>query len=360
MKKDLTLNLFAKVLGFVFGILLIDGLIRTDTFIAKLNFIISIYFLMRTIDFSQSYLRRLANASAIELDLVGRLVLYLLQIIVIIIFCFCYHLSYIETLLLSMCSISYCELTIKANRAQLSYLYSIVHPLSGLILIFIANALSINEPTLLYLSLTLTLQVLFLLTLNKRQGANREYKSLINLYERQHVFQFAAVVLYMCHAELSQILMYGMGDLSDYTFLSAVKRIELLILGFSSILVNILWNRYTNTISRYDRILINEKIYIVLLAILIIIYCTNSLQLDYIFLVVGIGAIVNLWFYFASQIMLRLGSAYLLFKLSLLEACTTLFVLLITADLFWYFSSILSIAMFKVIWLRRDLNAFLY
>ena len=294
MRKDLILNLFAKALGFAFGILLIDGLIRTDTFIAKLNFIISIYFLMRTIDFSQSYLRRLANANAIELNLVGSLILYFHQIIVIIIFCFFYHLSYIETLLLSLCSISYCELTIKANRAQLYYI-SIVHPLAGLTLIFTANALSTNGLSLLYLSLTpITSRIS--VDVKQTTRANREYNSLKNLYTRQHAFQFAAVVLYMCHAELSQVLMYGIGDLEDYTLLSAVKRIELLILGFSSILVNILWNRYTNTISRYDHILINEKFYIVLLAILLIIYHTKSLQLEYIFLVAGTGAIVNLCF----------------------------------------------------------------
>ena len=358
MKKDLIFNLFAKALGFAFGILLIDGLIRTDTFIAKLNLIISIFFLMRTIDFSQSYLRRLVNASAIELNFVGILILYTLQIIFIVLFCLFYRFSYIETLLLSMCSISYCELTIKANRAQLSYLYNIVHPVVGLILIFTANAFSINEPTVLYLTLTITLQVVLLLRLNQRQGANHEHKSLKNLYTRQHVFQFAAVVLYMCHAELSQILMYGIGDLSDYTFLSAVKRIELLILGFSSILVNILWNRYANSISRYDQILINEKYYIVLLITIFFMQFSDLLRLDYIVLIVIVGAIVNLWFYFVSQIVLRHGTADLLFKISLFETVATLFALLTTEDLLWYFSSVLIVALLSSY--PGKLNAFLY
>ena len=350
MKKDLIVNFALKAVGFVFSSLLIFGLVQHSEDLISLNLIISFFFLLRSLDFSLSYLRRLINSDKLDTRFIDNFFIYVVQSTVIFGFCHFFDVQTPSTVLLIICCATYSELSVLGNRNQATYIYNGVHPFCGIFaytIHFIGFEIPIEN---CYLLLTTLVQLSLIIWLRNKEAQNYKITTIRNTYHRRHSFQFLAILLFMCHSELSQILIYKIGSLGDYTFLSIVKRGEMILFGLMAIVVNVIWNKYGSKISWLDTKTISVEIYIICFAMIILLYVLANFfyKLEFIYLIIILTIVLNIWYYFYSQIFLRIGNSLFTLKVGIFETTVTLAALMLASDLEIYFYACFLVSVLKI------------
>lgn len=351
MKKDLTLNIILKAVGFSFSSVLIYGLFWSSEDLISLNLIISFFFLLRTLDFSLTYLRRLINSDHKDTNCISNITIYFLQTLVIITFCKYFEVDLLNTMLLVVCCVTYCELAVLGNRNQATYIFNCVHPICGILsflLLRLGFEVSIETS---YLFLSCSVQIFLMFWLKRKEVQTYDIETIGAVYSGKHLFQFFAVILFVCHSELSQILTYNIGTLDDYAFLSVVKRGEAILFGLISILTNIIWNKYGGTLTRFDEMTVNKKVYFSFYGVAVGLYFGfNSFQeLNFVYLIIIMTVMSNIWYFFYSQIFLRLGKSLFTLKVGLFETVVSLSTLIIFGDLEIYFVAVFIVSGLKII-----------
>lgn len=362
---DFIINIGIKFFSLIIQFISIFLLFKSNAFMTELSYIIVILLLLRSLDFGIQYLRRINAELNICLFSNQLLIIYIFSFLLNICICLYFEMSVPVIFFLCISVPLYHEFYYHANLVQKTFLYNLVQPLAIFICLilyyFEIKLLSIFDtfPSFYPLTYLVLLNVFLLIgLLICRKKIEMRTCKILQLYNSNIIYYALSSLMYNLSLYLSQLLVFDLMSAEDFRNLNIFRRIENVLLSFSHIVSNILWNENNSMISAIDLFFVNLRLYIFIVTFVTsCVYLLNTLyDINLIYLFYAPLALMSVFTYFMSQVLLRRSSNQILFLFSVIEVLISLGAIFYVSSLKDFLYVLLFLQLAKILTYQKTLR----
>ena len=358
MLKEFIFSVFIKGISFYLGLVLALKLDSGHSQqLLQLVYIIGILNLAKIFDLSIPYLLRIKyieNITILSRDFIS---VTLLTYSAMFVICLIAVKNTYISLFIVIYAFIFSRLSYYYNVKAKSYALNIPQILSLGVCLSILDVLGLNI-MLVYVLLSIIFSVALYLIIDKDEFLNFTQVGFKNLIDKNYIYNVATMIVFILYAEFAAVILYGHISPEDYAEINKFTKVQLTLVGASTILTSVLWNKFHTRISKYDKWSISSISVVLVLCVFYIlgfyayydfIFIEGFFNENYnLFIIIIAYVILSIFNLLASQILVRMSLSGPLLLISVLEAFSVAWIYFNWKDVLFYFSFLTAVYFLKL------------